>query len=642
MIFNNKLGFISGTPNGLSITGTGLALALASTSTTGALSLIDWNTFNNKLGSLNGQTGTTQTFAVGTSGTDFNITSTGNVHTFNLPDASGTAHGLVSTGTQTFTGAKTFNAPLTINSQQTGTGGIRFTQLNSASTTTAGNGKVLSVDATGNIILANEASVAGADVIAQKSTALTLAVAPTVVPFNSIISNINNAYSGTTGVYTVPAGDTYEISASMTFNFPGNPGTTTSSACVGILRAGVLIVESCDGNSNDVSAVAFSGTVNVTAPISMTLGQTGAIIAYIKNVTAAAAPTFVAIASSNYLSITRVGQAALITSDERLKKDIVTFTGGLSDILSLRTVSYEYNGKTKNAINDGRKHVGIIAQEVQSGSLGKWAITTGPDGYLRYDPNAVIYSLVNSVKELDKKSLTSDTDDTEYANTLGASGSLTLASSSLDRFSWMVKRSLSKIDPGNTISTSGSTSSGVSQGTFASAVTTLANGVSSLSGSLDMTNTTVSRISSDVSTLRSDVDTLSGKIAQVVPLSEEDRSVLDSLKSTVDALIVSISTTFSEVVTFVKGAIFYGSVEFHGRVTFYDADMAGTATIPAGAQSVYVAFHDPYTVIPKITASADDFVTFRITDKTTAGFTIEIQTPATSSVSFDWIALHVK
>jgi hypothetical protein len=32
-------------------------------------------------------TGVTQTFAIGTAGIDFNITSSGNVHTFNLPDA---------------------------------------------------------------------------------------------------------------------------------------------------------------------------------------------------------------------------------------------------------------------------------------------------------------------------------------------------------------------------------------------------------------------------------------------------------------------------------------------------------------------------------------------------------------------------
>ena len=61
---------------------------------------------------MNGLTGVTQTFAVGTTGTDFNISSIGNTHTFNIPDASTIARGFVSTGSQTFTGSKTFvNAP---------------------------------------------------------------------------------------------------------------------------------------------------------------------------------------------------------------------------------------------------------------------------------------------------------------------------------------------------------------------------------------------------------------------------------------------------------------------------------------------------------------------------------------------------
>jgi len=43
--------------------------------------------------SLNGQTGTSQTFAAGTSGSNFNISSSSDVHTFNLPSASGTNRG---------------------------------------------------------------------------------------------------------------------------------------------------------------------------------------------------------------------------------------------------------------------------------------------------------------------------------------------------------------------------------------------------------------------------------------------------------------------------------------------------------------------------------------------------------------------
>ena len=66
-------------------------------------------TFSKGLTSLNNLTRQVQFLATGTSGTDFNISSSTATHTFNIPSASATNRGLITTGTQTIGGDKTLN-----------------------------------------------------------------------------------------------------------------------------------------------------------------------------------------------------------------------------------------------------------------------------------------------------------------------------------------------------------------------------------------------------------------------------------------------------------------------------------------------------------------------------------------------------
>ena len=69
-------------------------------------------TFTAGLTALNGLQAQVQNFATGTTGTDFAINSSGSTHTFNLPSASATARGVVTTASQTFAGDKTFTGAI--------------------------------------------------------------------------------------------------------------------------------------------------------------------------------------------------------------------------------------------------------------------------------------------------------------------------------------------------------------------------------------------------------------------------------------------------------------------------------------------------------------------------------------------------
>ena len=208
--------------------------------------------------------------------------------------------------------------------------------------------------------------------------------------------------------------------------------------------------------------------------------------------------------------------------------------------------------------------------------------------------------------------------------------------SPLDRFSFMVNKSLGKIDPNFS-------SWGLAG--FGAAMNAIEASVNTLSGNLNTVSGQIMGLSNDINDIRSQMNTFNntGTAVPIVnnQISSEDQSLLDAIIGALDSLIVQVKTTFSEMVTFVKSVVFQSTVTFEERITFKDTDMAGTATIQAGSSSVHITFTQAYTTIPKITVTADTFVTYRVASKSQSGFTIETQVPVTENTSFDWIALLV-
>ena len=71
--------------------------------------------------SINSQTGPAITLQTGSSGTDFAISQSANTITFDLPNASATNRGVITTGTQTIAGSKTFSSTISGNLSGTAT-----------------------------------------------------------------------------------------------------------------------------------------------------------------------------------------------------------------------------------------------------------------------------------------------------------------------------------------------------------------------------------------------------------------------------------------------------------------------------------------------------------------------------------------
>lgn len=174
----------------------------------------------NALTSLNGMTGSVQTFATGTNGTDFNISSSANVHTFNLPVASATNSGKLSaanwttfnnkTGTVTATTAAavtTASTTATINNTAAYWNANQL-QGKAVSSTAPAQGQVLSWNGT-NWAPANAAPAVTTNTISSTANTITSTVngvAASAPLVNSIsnTSNINSLSTSVNGITSTP------------------------------------------------------------------------------------------------------------------------------------------------------------------------------------------------------------------------------------------------------------------------------------------------------------------------------------------------------------------------------------------------------------------------------------------------------
>jgi len=179
-----------------------------------------------------------QTFATGTSGTDFNISSSGTAHTFNIPDASATARGAVTTGTQTLAGAKTFSTGVTVSGATSNVSNLTL-GITSATTPGSSTDRYLTVDATGKVVLSSVSGVSSLGAIGATPNANGASITsgvfnlqPASASFGGVVTTGTQTMAGqktfSTGV-TVSGATSNASNLTLGVTSATTPGTTTDN-----------------------------------------------------------------------------------------------------------------------------------------------------------------------------------------------------------------------------------------------------------------------------------------------------------------------------------------------------------------------------------------------------------------------------
>lgn len=314
---------------------------------------------------------------------------------------------------------------------------------------------VISVDAYGRITNASSVSIgggAGSGTVTRVNTGTGLTGGPitTVGTVSLATSGVSSgSYGGSSAIPRITV-DQYGRITSITTQAPaagtslvnGSNSVAVSSTGVSIQSAGNITIT--NASTLTVSGpAAFNGTTfsvsapTITTPIDVRIGTSnnqiiklGSDTGDVSLILASSGTTLRGVfwdgasfflgrgnfgaATANNLSFTgdtnTSGSAAFsvgtvfktgggtfaATSDERLKDILGEYTMGLSDLLQLNPIRFKYKE------GDKKTYVGLSAQETFKTSF-KGMVSKNEAGYLTVDNSELIYAVINSLREIDRR-----------------------------------------------------------------------------------------------------------------------------------------------------------------------------------------------------------------------------------------------
>jgi hypothetical protein len=234
--------------------GTSIQVKQASGSQSGFLSSSDWTTFNNK-----GSVTSVSALTLGSSGSDLsssvaNGTSNPTI-TLNVPDASATARGVITTGTQTIAGAKTFTGATTIQNTLSLSGSVTGSGNTSNYTVTATAGFAKSKNITSTLTAsANNDTLIAIDV--NPTFSLGAYTGTSSLALRTVTGNVYlGSSSGFVGIGTAPT-SSYKLDVSGVTRLQS---TSAGSNALSITGTSGQLMTVTDSNTGDILQVNDSG-----------------------------------------------------------------------------------------------------------------------------------------------------------------------------------------------------------------------------------------------------------------------------------------------------------------------------------------------------------------------------------------------
>ena len=205
-------------------------------------------------------------------------------------------------------------------------------------------------------------------------------------------SSVDIAASGNTGIGTASPNLRIEVFGEV--GLPVNSGTTPTGIARFSQAGGVGVVDLGFGGATGAGWLQVTSSANLATTFPLLLNPNGGNVGI-----GTSAPT--ELLSVNGSASKPGGGTWSVFSDERLKNIKGSYTSGLSAVMKLQPIRYEYKRDNALSIKSEGEHIGFGAQAVQQ--VIPEAVTKNAEGYLMVNNDPIIWTMLNAIKEQQKE-----------------------------------------------------------------------------------------------------------------------------------------------------------------------------------------------------------------------------------------------